>query len=214
MNYNARTACKLTGITYRQLDYWDKTHFIKPSVREAGGSGTLRLYSFIDLVQLRVAKALLDQGTSLQKIRKSVTWIKKNFPDIKEPLSAKKFLTDGKGIFVFTEDSETILDTLSKGQIIMTVALGRIIEAMKGDVEKIAHDKEYTVGVKRRRFKVILHPDLEDGGYWAECPSLPGCASQGETIEEALEMIKDAIEGHLELIHEEAPTGRAKKASA
>ncbi|MDP3028604.1 MAG: type II toxin-antitoxin system HicB family antitoxin [Deltaproteobacteria bacterium] len=43
---------------------------------------------------------------------------------------------------------------------------------------------------------VIVHPDLEDGGYWVECPELPGCASQGDTVEEALEMIRDAIEGH------------------
>ncbi len=43
---------------------------------------------------------------------------------------------------------------------------------------------------------VILHPD-EDGGYWVEVPSLPGCISQGDTKEEALENIKDAIEGYI-----------------
>lgn len=214
MNYNARTTCKLAGVTYRQIDYWDKTHFIKPSVREAGGSGTLRLYSFEDLVQLRIAKALLEQGMSLQKIRKAVSWIKKNFPDVQEPLAEKKLLTDGKSIFVFTEDKDIILDTLSRGQIIMTVALGRIIENMKGKVEEIANEKRYRVNIKKRRFEVILHPDLEDSGYWAECPALPGCVSQGETIEETLEMIKDAIEGHQELLQEEGPTGGKAKVSA
>jgi antitoxin HicB len=43
---------------------------------------------------------------------------------------------------------------------------------------------------------VVVHPD-EDGGYWVEVPSLPGCISQGETKEEALENIKDAIEGYI-----------------
>ncbi|MFB3884344.1 MAG: type II toxin-antitoxin system HicB family antitoxin [Thermodesulfobacteriota bacterium] len=52
------------------------------------------------------------------------------------------------------------------------------------------------VTVSKREFKVILHPDLEDGGYWVECPDLPGCSSQGDSVEEALDMIKDAIKGH------------------
>jgi antitoxin HicB len=43
---------------------------------------------------------------------------------------------------------------------------------------------------------VVLHPD-EDGGYWVEVPSLPGCISEGDTRDEALENIKDAIEGYI-----------------
>jgi len=46
--------------------------------------------------------------------------------------------------------------------------------------------------------QVILIPDLEDGGYTVEVPSLPGCISQGDTIDEALENIKDAIQGYVE----------------
>lgn len=49
-------------------------------------------------------------------------------------------------------------------------------------------------------YSVILHSDIEDGGYWVECPELPGCASQGDTIQEALEMIQDAIKGHLDVL--------------
>ena len=57
----------------------------------------------------------------------------------------------------------------------------------------------WKVIVKRKSYEVVLRPDTEDEGYWVECPSLPGCSSQGDTIEEALEMIKDAIKGHLEV---------------
>lgn len=46
-------------------------------------------------------------------------------------------------------------------------------------------------------YTIIVHPD-ETEGYWTEVPVLPGCGSQGETIEEAVEMTKDAIEGYLE----------------
>jgi antitoxin HicB len=47
------------------------------------------------------------------------------------------------------------------------------------------------------KFRVILEPDLDDGGYLVTCPALPGCCSQGETREEALADIRDAIEGYL-----------------
>lgn len=209
MSYNAKTVCKLTGITYRQIDYWDKTHFIKPSVSEAEGTGSVRLYSFQDLVQLKVAKTLKDQGVSLQKMRKAVTWLEKNFPDVKKPLAELRLITDGNNVFVLTDDKKKILDTLSKGQLVMSIAVGQIIEAMKGEVAKIAGEKKYTVKVHGKTFAVVLHPELEDGGFWVECPSLPGCSSQGDTIEEALEMIKDAISGYIEAQAEEKRKGRA-----
>ncbi|MBC7871221.1 MAG: type II toxin-antitoxin system HicB family antitoxin [Chitinophagaceae bacterium] len=48
--------------------------------------------------------------------------------------------------------------------------------------------------------QVILIPDYEDGGYTVEVPSLPGCISEGNTLEEALANIKDAIEGYIEIM--------------
>jgi antitoxin HicB len=47
------------------------------------------------------------------------------------------------------------------------------------------------------KYRVILEPDLEDGGYVVTCPALPGCCSQGDTREDALANIRDAIEGYL-----------------
>ncbi len=211
MAFNTNTILKLTRLTMRQVDYWDRTHFIKPSIREASGYGTARLYSFVDLVQLKVAKTLIDKGVSLQKIRKAITYLKKNFPDIEKPLAEMRFLTDGETIFVLTNKKGIILDTLSKGQLVFAVAIGEIIEGLKGEVEKISKDRKYKVSVKGKSYDVILHPDLEDGGFWVECPSLAGCASQGDTVEEALAMIKDAVEGHLEV---EAEKGKKGKAAA
>lgn len=200
MDFNTKLACKLTGISQRQIDYWDKTHLVKPSTREASGYGSVRLYSFIDLVQLKVVRILKDQGVSLQKVRKSITYLKKSFPEIKKPLAEMKLITDGKTIFILTKNKKVILDTLSKGQLVMSIAIGQIIEHLEGDVESISREKKYKVKVKKKHYEVVLHPDLEDEGFWVECPALPGCASQGDTKEEALDMIKDAIEGHLEII--------------
>ena len=211
MAYNTNTIIKITGLTQRQVDYWDRTHFIKPSVKEASGYGTARLYSFQDLVQLKVAKTLIDKGVSLQKIRKAITYLKKNFPDIEKPLAEMRFLTDTETIFALTDKKGVILDTLSKGQMVFAVAIGELIEELKGEVNKISQDRRYKVSVKGKTYDVILHPDLEEGGFWVECPALPGCASQGDTVEEALAMIKDAIEGHLEVIAEK---GKKRKAAA
>jgi predicted RNase H-like HicB family nuclease len=211
VNFNTKAVFKITGLSIRQIDYWDRTHFIKPSVSEASGYGSVRLYSFNDLIQLKVAKTLMDKGVSLQKIRKALNYLKKNMPEIKKPLSELRFLTDGETIFVLTKDNKVIIDTLKSGQLVFSLALGEIVESLKSEVVALQKEKKYEVIVRGKKYAVILHADTEDGGSWIECPSLPGCASQGETIEEALEMIKDAIKGHLEIIAEDRK--KVKKAS-
>jgi predicted RNase H-like HicB family nuclease len=202
---------KIIGIPLRVIDYWDRTNFIKPSVHEASGYGSMRLYSFTDLIQFKVAKFLRDQGLSLQKIRKILNYLRKHLPEIEKPLVQLRFLTDGETIFVLTNKDREIIDTLKKGQFVFTIAIEELINDLKGKTSKMAMDRVYMVNVLKRSFKVILHPDLEDGGYWVECPELPGCSSQGDSVEEALDMIRDAIKGHLEVqegLKKEAPQKR------
>ena len=69
MGFRGPIACSAAGITYRQLDYWARTGLVVPEIRSAGGSGTQRLYSFRDILMLKVVKRLLDAGISLQQIR-------------------------------------------------------------------------------------------------------------------------------------------------
>lgn len=210
MNFNTKTVSNITKLSVRQIDYWDRTHFIKPSISEASGIGSVRLYSFNDLIQLKVAKTLMDKGISLQKIRKAINYLKKHMPEVEKPLAELKFLTDGETIFVLTNNKKTIIDTLKSGQIVFSIALGDIVEHLQGDIMALQKDRKYTVTVNGKKYPVIMHSDVEDGGYWIECPTLPGCSSQGETVEEALEMIKDAIKGYLEISESRK---RLKKAS-
>ena len=49
-----------------------------------------------------------------------------------------------------------------------------------------------------RRYAIILHPDTEQGGYWVTVPTLPGCISQGDTIEQAIANAREAIRLHVE----------------
>ena len=53
------------------------------------------------------------------------------------------------------------------------------------------------------RYPVIVTPDLEDGGFVAECPAIPGCISEGDTVEKAIANIRDAIEGCLAVLREQ-----------
>jgi predicted RNase H-like HicB family nuclease len=205
---------KIIGIPLRVIDYWDRTNFIKPSINEASGYGSMRLYSFADLIQFKVAKFLRDQGLSLQKIRKSLNYLRKHLPEIEQPLAQLRFLTDGETIFVLTNKNREIIDTLKKGQYVFAIAIGELINDLKGKMSEMIVDRVYMVNVSKRRFKVILHPDLEDGGYWVECLELPGCSSQGDSVEEALDMIRDAIKGHLEVEEElKKETLRKRKAA-
>ncbi len=97
-----------------------------------------------------------------------------------------------------------------KGQPNQSQCLRLVIDEV-WKIEAVKHSISEQVTVGNRLYEVVLHPDPEDGGFWVECPTLPGCDSQGETKEEALEMIKDAIEGHLEILAEDLQ--RAKAAS-
>lgn len=48
------------------------------------------------------------------------------------------------------------------------------------------------------QYTIILHPDIEQGGYTVTVPSLPGCITEGKTLEEAIEMAKEAIQLYIE----------------
>jgi predicted RNase H-like HicB family nuclease len=202
--FGSRTVAAFTGLSLRQIDYWDHTHFIKPSLMGSSGKGTRRLYDFVDLVQFRVAASLRSQGISLQKIRKCTTYLRKQRVNLERPLVSLKFLTDGESIFVLTSDPKVVMDTLKEGQLVFSLGIGEIFKDLKSKVAQIGKKKTEIVRVGKRQFTVVLHHDVEDGGYWVECPELPGCLSQGETVEETLEMIRDAIRGHLAVMEKEA----------
>jgi DNA-binding transcriptional MerR regulator len=112
---------KIVGITYRQLDYWARTDLVTPSVRDASGSGTQRLYSFQDLVTLRVIKSLLDTGVSLQRVRKAVEHLK----TMDRPISGLTLMSDGKGVYE-AHSPEAVVDLLRQGQGVFAIAVDRV----------------------------------------------------------------------------------------
>ncbi|MCQ4573820.1 MAG: MerR family transcriptional regulator [Candidatus Brocadiales bacterium] len=191
-NFNTKAVCSVIGITPRQVQYWDETSFIKPSIRQATGHGSSRLYSFLDLVQMRVAKTLLDGGVSLQKIRKSLEFLRAHAPEVKNPLAELRFITDGDAIFVLTRDKEKIVDALKGGQLIFSIALGDLVKELNGQVQKFIVRKEKLIDVSGVQFKVQLESDPEGSGFLARCLAM-NHTCMGETEEQALEIMKETL---------------------
>ncbi|NOT02714.1 MAG: MerR family transcriptional regulator [Phycisphaerales bacterium] len=210
--YPSRIAQAVTGVSPTQLSYWARTGVVTPTVSPGRGRGSSRLYSFADLVQLQVVANVLRTGISLQRVRKAVGYLRKNFPDLSHPLAELALLTDGVSIFHLTADPKVIVDTVRhSGQMVFAVALRELVNDLRRRVETIPMPQTHTIAVGEFEFPVTLTPDEDDGGYVVECPALPGCVSQGDTVTEALENIADAATGWLEVNAEMESRGQIRK---
>lgn len=130
VGYKGAVACSVAGITYRQLDYWARTGLVVPSMREATGSGTLRQYSFQDVLVLKVVKRLLDTGVSLQNIRTAIDHLREQGI---EDLSSITLMSDGASIYECTSDQQ-VLDLLRGGQAVFGIALGVVVQEVEGSL--------------------------------------------------------------------------------
>jgi DNA-binding transcriptional MerR regulator len=136
--FRGPTVYKLVGITYRQLDYWARTGLVTPSVRAADGSGTQRLYSFTDVVELRIIKRLLDAGVSLRQIREAIGYLRKESGG--KPLSDVTLMSDGNRIYA-CHSNEEVVDVLSHGQAVFGIAVGRVWADTEGDLAHLPGDQ-------------------------------------------------------------------------
>jgi DNA-binding transcriptional MerR regulator len=133
MGYRGPTACSAAGITYRQLDYWARTGLVEPSVRAAHGSGSQRLYSFRDILVLKVVKRLLDTGISLQQIRAAVQHLHDRGS---ADLAQVTLMSDGVSVYECTSTDE-VVDLLQGGQGVFGIALGRVWREVEGDLAEL-----------------------------------------------------------------------------
>ena len=135
LGYRAPLVCRLVGISYRQLDYWARTDLIKPSVQDARGSGSQRLYSFPDVVQLKVIKRLLDAGMSLKKIRQAVEILRQQLRS-ERPLADVTLLSDGSTIYAATSADE-VVDVFRRGQGVFGIAVGPVQDELEGELHDL-----------------------------------------------------------------------------
>ncbi len=142
VGYRGPTACQAAGITYRQLDYWARTELVVPSVRSAAGSGSQRLYSFTDILVLKVVKRLLDTGVSLQNIRLAVETLRHRGVD---DLARITLFSDGVTVYECTS-AEEVVDLLRGGQGVFGIAVNGALRELAGSLADFPGERTDTAG--------------------------------------------------------------------
>ncbi len=130
--------CKIVGITYRQLDYWARTGLLRPSLTDASGSGSQRLYAYSDVVELKVIKQLLDAGVNLQKARRAIACLRESGEDL---ATASLVLADEQSVLV--QSGEEIVDLLRGGQgVFNIVPLAGVVNELRAAILEIDPGRE------------------------------------------------------------------------
>ncbi len=137
VGYRGPIACSAAGITYRQLDYWARTGLVEATVRTAGGSGTQRLYSFRDVLLLKVIKRLLDAGVSLQQIRTAVHHLRERGTD---DLTQVTLMSDGASVYE-CRSADEVLDLLQGGQGVFGIAIGGVWREIEGSLSDLPSER-------------------------------------------------------------------------
>src|SRR4051794_15555373 len=140
LGFRGPIACNAAGITYRQLDYWARTGLVSPEVRGASGSGSQRLYSFRDVLLLKVIKRLLDAGISLNQIRTAIEHLRARGV---EDLTEVTLMSDGVSVFECTSDDE-VIDLLRGGQGVFGIALGGVWRDIEGTLAELPAERAAT----------------------------------------------------------------------
>ncbi|MDV2475436.1 MerR family transcriptional regulator [Rhodococcus zopfii] len=130
VGYRVPIACQIAGISYRQLDYWARTNLVVPSIRGAAGSGSQRLYSFKDILVLKIVKRLLDTGISLQNIRVAVDHLRER--GVRD-LAKITLFSDGTTVYECTSPEE-VVDLLQGGQGVFGIAVSGAMRELTGSI--------------------------------------------------------------------------------
>ena len=115
--YSGKRTAEIVGITYRQLDYWARTDLIRPSLTDASGSGSRRLYAYADLLELRIVKQLLDAGIKLEMVRQVFAELRRLVGD---EIASAKLVIDGSSVALALDDGQ-LLDLVKHGQGVLNI---------------------------------------------------------------------------------------------
>jgi DNA-binding transcriptional MerR regulator len=115
--FSGPRVCRLTGVTYRQLDYWARTGLVTPSITAATGSGSKRRYSYSDLLEVKVIKRLLNAGVSLARARQAVECLRRA---LGADLASASLVLSDSGSVLARGDGE-LVDLLRGGQGVFNI---------------------------------------------------------------------------------------------
>lgn len=146
VGFSGRKTAEIVGISYRQLDYWARTDLVTPSLAEARGSGSRRLYSYRDLLELKVIKTLLDAGLKLESVRKVFTYMREQ---LGEDISSANLVISGS-TSVLVRSGEELIDVLQQGQGVLNVlALAGVKDEIDARIVELRPAGEADADVER-----------------------------------------------------------------
>ncbi len=141
MGFTAAQAARLTGCSLSQLSSWERIGQVVPT------QGPNPLYSFQDLVALRVVVSLLDAGLSLARIRRAVHYLVESGEDV----ASLALVTDGDTVWACRDDGE-ILDALRHGQLALFLAVDRVTVDLEAEIRAFdAERQEFVNGLRDGR---------------------------------------------------------------
>ncbi len=199
---------RIAGATQRQLTYWDMTGLLKPSGKGRGH----RRYTFPDVVAVKTVMALRGQGCSLQKIRRAVAHLRKQYPHDAGPdvLASLTLLTDGKTVYMLTNAQE-VMDAVSKQTVWWLVNVGKLILETRRAMQTLPLEWVEPVTVRGEPYRLRVSHHADDDGFVVQCIELPGAIEQGETPDDAIDNGKSAIESVLAFLAKRAGARTARR---
>ena len=122
--FSGQQAAQVVGITYRQLDYWARTNLLRPSAADAQGSGSRRIYTYRDLLELKVIKDMLDAGIKLGSVRNIFDYLR---VQLDADIASAHLVVSGGSVVLCNGDE--LLDVVRNGQGVLNVLPLRSVKA-------------------------------------------------------------------------------------
>lgn len=149
LGFSTAQVARLTGLTARQLDHWDREGFLKPSLRQATGYGSARRYSFADVVRLRVAARLRAAGVGLARLRRCAEALERLGGET-EDLGGVRLIVAGSRV-LWARSDEEVVDLLKEGQLVLVFSIGDTVEETAGAVERMSRESAGEAPSRARR---------------------------------------------------------------
>ncbi len=142
--FNTNFVSSLTGASVSQLNLWDRKGLVSPSIIKSSGRGTIRLYSFKDIIEIKTVVYLRANKISISKIELAISYLQNTF-DYSSPLSELLLISNGQNVLCAPESKININDYSAKwlaankgGQLVMpfVVPLGAITQTIDAAIQK------------------------------------------------------------------------------
>jgi len=173
--------CTLVGISYRQLDYWARTGLLRPSLADAKGSGSRRVYAYSDVLELKVIKELLDAGVSLRSARRAVDCLRQGLGS--DLASANLVLTGTQSVLARTNGE--VVDLLAGGQgVFNIVPLSGVVDELDADIVRIHGGRTavQAAGTETQRPGTVARRTVGDTGTAATATARTRRPPRAETV--------------------------------